>query len=277
MKERVMWYGLEREGKKYLFRDIFSDPAGVLRRLREGEIPEVEESPGKETPDLRETALKFARERIRESYTADLDIIKQVQFKKELDRIINLYYERIMGFSSYIGSDAFHADPCSLFRGSREKGYPDFLIRIMDAGKELCDLRSVMVDRIRQGMEKLMPNTCSLAGPDLASEILERSGGFRRLSHMSAGTLQLLGAEKALFSHTTRGTPPPKHGLIFKFPGISSLPRVYRGKISRTVANKLSICVRADIAGSHMDTRDMKENITNQISSLRDLRKRKTQ
>lgn len=275
MTERVMWYGLEKDGKRYRFRKLMEDPSGVLRDLRNGKTPEVENIPADVIPDLREITLKFARERIREEFTADQAIIKQVQFKKELDRIINLYYERILGFGIYFVEDAVKKDPCRLFREGAGRSVPSYLERILNEGRNLCDLRSVMVDSIRSSIMGIMPNTCSFAGPDIASELLERGGGLRRLAHLSSGAIQVMGAEKALFKHTSTGSPSPKHGLIFKYAGISSLPKEYRGKISRAVANKLAICIRADMVGGSVDAEEMKNRISREIERIRENRGRK--
>lgn len=275
MTEKVMWFGLERDGKRYMYRKLLEDPVGTLMDLRNGKVPEAGSVPAETIPDLREISLKFAKERIKEDFTADQAIIKEVQFRKELDRIINLYYERILGFGIYIGNDAVNMDPCRLFRDGAKPGLPSYLDRILNEGKNLCDLRSVMVDNIRAAVSGIMPNTCSFAGPDLSSELLERAGGLRRLVQLPAGAIQVMGAEKALFRHTSTGSPSPKHGIIFKYAGISSLPRESRGKISRMVANKLAICVRADMAGGTVDTVEMKNRISREIQVIRERRGKK--
>jgi nucleolar protein 56 len=67
-----------------------------------------------------------------------------------------------------------------------------------------------------------------------------------RLARLPAGTVQVLGAEKAFFNHLKTGAPPPKHGHIFMHPWISRSPRWVRGKIARTIAARASIAAKID-------------------------------
>ena len=67
-----------------------------------------------------------------------------------------------------------------------------------------------------------------------------------RLARLPAGTVQVLGAEKAFFNHLKTGASPPKHGHIFMHPWISRSPRWVRGKIARTMAAKASIAAKID-------------------------------
>jgi len=63
---------------------------------------------------------------------------------------------------------------------------------------------------------------------------------------MPSSTLQLLGAEKAMFRALKSGSKPPKHGLIFQHPLVHASPRRMRGRSARALAAKLSIAARAD-------------------------------
>ena len=63
---------------------------------------------------------------------------------------------------------------------------------------------------------------------------------------MPASTIQMLGAEKALFRFLKKKGTPPKHGIIFMHPSIRNAPYWQRGKIARCFAAKLSIAVRVD-------------------------------
>jgi nucleolar protein 56 len=63
---------------------------------------------------------------------------------------------------------------------------------------------------------------------------------------MPASTVQVLGAEKALFRSLKTGTRPPKHGIIFQHTKIHEGKRWQRGKMARALAGKLAIAARAD-------------------------------
>ena len=99
---------------------------------------------------------------------------------------------------------------------------------------------------VRTIAESHLPSLSALLGPLLASKLCVSAHGRERLARLPSGTLQVLGAEKAFFSHLKTGTPPPKHGHIFSHPWISKSPYWVRGKISRTLAAKASIAARVD-------------------------------
>ncbi len=190
--------------------------------------------------------------------------------KVELDRIINLYYEKVIGFGIFFDRDPASVDPCRLFRQAPPEGEgSEMLGSVLQEGKRLCDLRARVNEYVRKETRELLPNTSDVAGEDIAAEILYRAGSLKRIGRFPAGTVQVLGAEKAFFKHVTAGSPPPKHGLIFKFPGITSLPKKKRGKASRMVSAKIAICLRADAASRRMDTAALKDEIKKKMGQIR--------
>ncbi|MEM3851932.1 MAG: NOP5/NOP56 family protein [Methanomassiliicoccales archaeon] len=94
-----------------------------------------------------------------------------------------------------------------------------------------------------------MPNLSVLMGPLLAARLSASAGGLERMARMPAGTIQLLGAEKALFRHMRSGRRPPKYGLIFQHPLIQSADRSRRGSIARHLAARAVIASRLDLYG----------------------------
>jgi len=77
---------------------------------------------------------------------------------------------------------------------------------------------------------------------------------MKRLATMPASTIQVLGAEKALFRSLKTGSQPPKHGLLFQHAMVHAAPRWQRGKIARAVAGKAAIASRVDVYGSELNT-----------------------
>lgn len=95
--------------------------------------------------------------------------------------------------------------------------------------------------------EELCPNLSEVAGADIAAKLVSHMGTLVRLAMLPASAIQVIGAEKALFKHLkNRNVPPPKHGIIFQHVKISSSPKAVRGKIARTLANKLCLAAKAD-------------------------------
>jgi nucleolar protein 56 len=110
------------------------------------------------------------------------------------------------------------------------------------------------VARQRKGIEAyvdrtirdLAPNVSDLAGPIVAARLVSLAGGVEDLARMPAGTVQLLGAERALFRHLRTGARPPKHGVLFQHPLVHQAPRWQRGSIARVLAGHIAMAARAD-------------------------------
>lgn len=111
-------------------------------------------------------------------------------------------------------------------------------------GLYLC--RTALEEHLSALAEETTPNLAEVAGPVLAARLVEKAGGLRKLAMMPSSTVQLLGAEKAMFRALKSGSKPPKHGLIFQHPFVHSSPRRMRGRSARFLAAKLSIAARAD-------------------------------
>ena len=94
--------------------------------------------------------------------------------------------------------------------------------------------------------EEAVPNLSEVAGPVLAAKLIERAKGLNKLAMMPSSTVQILGAEKALFRSKMTNAKPPKHGLIFQHPYVHAKPRHLRGRAARTLSAKLSLAARAD-------------------------------
>jgi nucleolar protein 56 len=99
---------------------------------------------------------------------------------------------------------------------------------------------------IEERMNEVAPNLTTLVGATLGARLILLAGGLERLSQLPSSTVQLLGAEKAMFLHLRSGKRPPKHGIIFMHPSIHRAPYWMRGKISRTLASKASIACKVD-------------------------------
>ena len=111
---------------------------------------------------------------------------------------------------------------------------------------ELYKLRGELTEYIAAVMKEVAPNITALVGPLLGARLLSLAGGLDELARLPASTIQVLGAEKALFRALRTGGKPPKHGVIFQYPDIHRSPRWQRGKIARALAAKLAIAAKVD-------------------------------
>jgi nucleolar protein 56 len=126
-----------------------------------------------------------------------------------------------------------------------------------------------MEDVVRELASEHLPSLAGLLGPILAARLCVEAHGRARLARLPAGTMQILGAEKAFFNHLKTGSLPPKHGHIFMHPWISRSPRWVRGKIARTVAAKATIAVRCDEFGGEKWSQDAFDAIAERVETIR--------
>jgi nucleolar protein 56 len=95
-------------------------------------------------------------------------------------------------------------------------------------------------------MDELCPNIKAVCGTLLAAKLIEHAGSLKRLSEMPASTIQILGAEKALFRHMKTGAKPPRHGIIINHPLIAKASEKMHGKVARGLSDKISIASKID-------------------------------
>ena len=122
---------------------------------------------------------------------------------------------------------------------------------------------------IQRTMADIAPNTSAVAGPVLGARLIAMAGGLEKLANMPASTVQVLGAEKALFLHLKDGTPPPKHGIIFQHTLVHNAPQWQRGKISRTLAGKISLAARVDSASGRDVSAELLDKLEKRVAEIR--------
>ena len=230
--------------------------------------------------NLSSSRVKEASEKL------DLHIIQSINAVDELDKIINTVGARMREWyglhfpelDNLVSSLVVYAEIVSK-AGLRENiivevlqniGLPDKKVEvILDAAKRSkggdmtpenlaivkrladeviaqSDLRRVLTDHIEAAMETVAPNVKELLTAAVGARIISKAGSLARLATLPASTIQILGAEKALFRALKTGARPPKHGLLFQHPLIHSAPKWQRGKIARAVASKVAIAARID-------------------------------
>jgi len=239
--------------------------------------------------ELRKKIVEKTKKKVEEAYTEkDRYIIQAIEALDDLDATYNLLVERLrewyglhfpevnqiirdhgkfVALVSEVGdrskmdeetlrevlgeklaprvAEAARQSMGTVLEGEDLKMIRDFASRV----RELREMRERLADYIREQMKKVAPNTAAVAGPLLGARLLSRAGGLKKLAMLPASTIQVLGAEKALFKHLTKGTPPPKHGILFQHPLVRGAKKWQRGKIARAIAAKLAIAAREDFFG----------------------------
>ena len=134
---------------------------------------------------------------------------------------------------------------------------------------ELYGLREAAEKYTDKIMGEVAPNMTSVLGAVLSAKLISMAGGLENVAKMPSSTLQVLGAEKALFRTLKTGARPPKHGIIFQYAAIHQSPKWLRGKIARAVAGKLAIAARMDVYGGGDKGQALKEALDKKIVDLK--------
>lgn len=114
----------------------------------------------------------------------------------------------------------------------------------------LIKYREEMMGYLRDKMKKLAPNVSALVGEIVAARLISHAGSLSNLAKYPASTIQILGAEKALFRALKTRGKTPKYGLLYHSSYIGKAQNKNKGKISRYLANKLAMCARIDFFSS---------------------------
>jgi nucleolar protein 56 len=131
-------------------------------------------------------------------------------------------------------------------------------------------LREDLEKYIDTAIEEAAPNIKAVVGALLGARLIALSGGLTNLAKMPASTIQVLGAEKALFRSLKTGARPPKHGIIFQHPLIHDAKKWQRGKIARALAGKLAIAARTDAFGGRYIGDELKADLEKRVEEIRE-------
>ena len=123
---------------------------------------------------------------------------------------------------------------------------------------------------LETAMREVAPNTSTLVGPTLGARLIATAGGLENLAKRSASTIQVFGAEKALFRSLRSGSRPPKHGLIFQHKDVHQAPRWQRGKIARALASKVAIAVRLDAYHGEYRGQELLKDFEGRVKEIRE-------
>ena len=134
------------------------------------------------------------------------------------------------------------------------------------------EARTTIEGYVENRMRQVAPNVASLAGPIIGARLIMQAGSLKRLASMPAGTVQLLGAEKAMFRHLKKNTRPPKHGIIFQHPLVHKAPPWQRGPIARALAAKLVMAARADAYSGNDISDGLKKQLEQRVEEVRKAR-----
>jgi len=241
------------------------DPDAAAERIRTGGAEEPADWPDRAVAEgvvndedeyyeaLHEATVHATGKAVRERERADdQQLNHSIRAMDDADRVANELAERVEEWAGSLGlldgleggggvgtaravADLDPEDP-------PERRAVALAERTVAVREEAADLR-VFVERAAPAVA---PNLAALAGPVLAARLIALSGDLESLARSSSGTVQVLGAEDALFAHLRGSAPSPKHGVIYTHEYVRGTDPDERGSAARAVAGKLAIAARVD-------------------------------
>lgn len=117
----------------------------------------------------------------------------------------------------------------------------------------LTEYRSTLYEYLKNRMVAIAPNLTAMVGELVGARMISHAGSMLVLSKYPASTIQILGAEKALFRALKTKHATPKYGLIYHASVVGQAAPKHKGKISRTLAAKCALAIRVDALGEAGD------------------------
>jgi nucleolar protein 56 len=257
---------------------------------------------------LRKKLIEEAKKKLKEVYTRDKILIYSTALVEDLEKITNLLYERLVSlYSIYfpeifeelsdiekvckainvINKEKINETKKNLEIFGKEKANRIIEKLISTKGVDLTErdlneiknLSNLILDLIKEKerienfndmlVKEVAPNLSEVGGPKIAAKLIEKAGGLKKLANFPSSTVQVLGAEKALFKHLRKKTKPPKHGIIFQHPEVRGAKKELRGKISRLLAAKLSIAAKLDYYSKKFMGKELKKDLEEKIKKIK--------
>lgn len=228
-------------------------------------IPDFDQNKEK----YRKNCFEFTAEKLRNSVNQDNFIMQAISEINELDKVINMLsrrlneyaglyvpelYERINDNETYARIIATKTRKqilqdlkldksigCDLEEEDKEP--------IIELAKQITLLfkqKNKTKDYLESVLKKYVPNIYHLLGTMITAKLLAQAGSLKSLSLFPASTVQMLGAETALFRHLKTGAKCPKYGFLFLHPLVANTAPRNRGKVARMLADKVSIAAKID-------------------------------
>ncbi len=243
--------------------------------------------------DIREQAIEDTKEELMEG-KRDRLMIKAVNFldennadfKEEMERFRDWYSLHFPELVKEISDDehlvkilsnGLHRDELDAFSSMAEEstGVPltgkdeKMLQKAFDNLEDKLELKNELEEYIEEAAKEEMPNLETLLGPLLAARLVSLAGGLEEIAKKPSSTIQVLGAEKALFRYLRGQGTPPKHGILFEHKFVNNLPEDERGKMARFLANKTAMAARLDQYGDKNKGSDLREECREKFEELK--------
>jgi nucleolar protein 56 len=198
---------------------------------------------------LRAATLAGTRAAVRERERADdQQLVHAVRAMADLSDAANEVAERATEWAGGVFEDVDGGVEGARAVTERTPETPaeERAVSLCQRAADLADERDDVREFVEQQAPAVAPNLSMLAEPVLAARLIALAGGLGDLAKMPSGTVQVLGAEDALFAHLRGHAPSPKHGVIYTHEYVRGTHPDERGSAARALAGKLSIAARVD-------------------------------
>jgi len=241
---------------------------------------------------LTRIGIEFTKRKTKETVKKDRIVIQAINAIDEIDKSLNIFVARLREFYGLHFPEMNRVvekhekfvkivSEYGLRDNIKEEGLVDLAKESMGIDlsekdeemikeyatriKELYKLREHMEKYVGNVLKEIAPNFTSLAGPLLAARLIAIAGGMDKLARKPSSTLQLLGAERALFRFLRGKGRSPRFGILFTHPSVQQVPDKLRGKIARILASKLSIAIKMDYYGKGDKSKELEKDLKKRI------------
>lgn len=220
---------------------------------------------------LHELNINLAKEQVAMAVTPDSKIIAAVEAIDDLNETSSLLSERLKEWFIMTFEDTgLKGEELARRIVEMNDDREDMLI-LQSFSSSLLGLyktRDGIEEYLQVNMPRIAPNITCIAGHLLGARLLSITGSLKNLATMPSSTIQVIGANNALFKHLLGKAPSPKHGVIFRHPLINTAPRWQRGKIARVLASKISLAARYDLYSGELKE-DLSRELTMKVEVIR--------
>ncbi|HII16480.1 TPA: NOP58 family protein [Candidatus Woesearchaeota archaeon] len=241
--------------------------------------------------EFRNRNITITKLAIKTAITDDLHIIRAVHAISEIDKAANILIKSLREWYAYgmPELEAATADHQHLLE--KMAGFPEAellkglaITKERSMGQKLGEeekkhilsfakkIQAIYAERreleiyIEKKMQAACPNISAVAGAAIGAKLLAIAGSLKQLMEFPASTVQLLGAEEALFRHLKKGSRCPKYGILHEHPFISQSKKEMHGKVARALADKISLASRIDYFRGKFIGDSLKEGIRKRFS-----------
>ena len=215
---------------------------------------------------LHDLNIRLATKQVEKAVTPDRQIIAAVEAIDDIDETSNILAERLREwYFLNPGETNLKGKELAAHIAGTNKQESDPMESLASSILGLYESRTCIEEDLKRRMLETAPNLTNIAGYLLGARLLRIAGSLEKLASMPSSTVQVIGANNALFKHLKGKALSPKHGVIFRHPLVNSAPRKLRGKIARAVASKISLAARYDcysgeVAGNLL--KDLEKKVT---------------